>query len=151
MSPENTEKLFSAFPRLFRGRDKSPDESSMSWGFQCEDGWFRLIWDLSLGIEKIAWKEGLHPDHENWPEATQVKQKFGELRFGLRNDSVAMKELITSAQQTSNGICELCGEPGSVVSNNRRSVKSLCLKHGREYLYSNEDASRIPVWEMEKK
>ena len=122
----------------------------MSWGFQCEDGWFRLIWDLSQKIEEAATNEGMLPDHENWPEATEVKQKFGKLRFGLRNYSVAMQELTTSAQEISHGICEVCGEEGAVPINKRGFIQTLCLMHGHDSQNQAGDASKTPVWKLKK-
>lgn len=148
MSPENSEKLYSAFPRLFRGRDKSAEESSMHRGFECEDGWFRLIWELSLGIEDLARKEGLPPDHEDWPEAVQVKQKMGGLRFHLRHCSEAMMELKTAAENASTGICELCGEPGSVQSSNQRRIQTLCPNHAHAAKSKDDGASKMPVWKL---
>lgn len=111
MTPENTAKLYSAFPRLYRGKEKNPQESLMCWGFDCGDGWFELIWKLSTDIENAAKCDGLDPDGDEWPEAVQVKQKFGALRFYVRNASDAIRNMIAKAVEESERICEATGKP----------------------------------------
>ena len=110
MSPENSEKLYCAFPRLYRGKDKG--ESMMGRGFECGDGWFELIRKLSSDIEDVARKEGRNPEEDAWPEATQVKEKFGTLRFHVRNASDEIRNMIARAGEESERICEATGKPG---------------------------------------
>lgn len=129
MTPENTMKFYSAFPRLYSGKEKSQQESSMSWGFQCGDGWFDLIWKLSSDIEAAARKEGIDPDGSDWPEATNVKQKFGMLRFYVDNGSEEMRSMIDEACGESKRICEICGKPGALSG--RNPVATLCEEHAR--------------------
>ncbi len=131
MTPENTQKLYSDFPNLYRGKDKSPEESPMSFGFQCSDGWFSLIWKLSSDIEKNAAREGIDPQSGKWPEAVQVKQKFGALRFYLDNSTEELARLISEAAEESGKICEICGNPGVLISDSRRYVRTLCSAHAR--------------------
>lgn len=130
MTPENTQKLFDAFPHLYRGRVKTIQESSMSFGFDCGDGWFDLLWTLSQKIENAAKEIGLEPQSDVWPEATQVKQKMGMLRFYLDNPTEAMTTLIREAEEGSAKTCEVCGSPGSRVRSSR--VKTLCEGHAKE-------------------
>lgn len=110
MTPENTMKLYSAFPRLYRGKDKSLQESLMSWGFDCGDGWFDLIWKLSQAIEESARQDGIDPQSESWPEAMQVKAKFGTLRFHVRNSNGQIRNLIDKAAEESGRISESNGQ-----------------------------------------
>lgn len=111
MTPEHTQQLFDAFPRLYRGRAKPAQESMMASGFSCSDGWFALIWQLSQAIEQIAQQEGLDACGQDWPEAMQVKQKCGTLRFRLKNPSAGMTALVQAAETTSETVCEACGMP----------------------------------------
>lgn len=127
MTPEKEQKLFDAFPQMYRGRVKSVQESAMSFGFDCGDGWFDLIWRLSQQIETAARLEGLEPQSEAWPEARQVKQKVGRLRFYLVSPTEAMTALIREAEEDSAKTCEECGIPGSLVGNS--GVKTLCKRH----------------------
>jgi hypothetical protein len=132
MTPENTQKLYAAFPLLYRGKDSNAEDSSMSWGFECGDGWFNLIWNLSQAIEENARRDGVDPQSDSWPEAFQVKQKFGTLRFHLKGNSESFMKLIDTASASSAGICEVCGDSGSLVG--RRYVQPLCREHAREKL-----------------
>ena len=54
-------------------------QTCMSWGFECMDGWFLLLRNLSLGLEALILAM---PEEERKPfRAAQVKEKFGTLRF----------------------------------------------------------------------
>lgn len=153
MTPENTQKLYEAFPCLYRGRNKSPQESSMHFGFECDDGWFELIWNLSQAIEDEAQSRGLKPHYKRWPDATQVKQKFGSLRFHLAKHTEAAHALIDEARTASETICEACGAPAASVANARRQIKTLCSTHAKDYLRNSPPArnsGRLPVWKIFK-
>ncbi|HJV74739.1 MAG TPA: hypothetical protein VJ654_10995 [Noviherbaspirillum sp.] len=126
------QKLYDAFPRLYRGRDLPLQASLMSQGFCCGDGWFELIWNLSKDIEQIAYNEGRNPAADTWPEATQVKEKFGSLRFHLRFNtcSAPMRTLLESARDASEHICEECGQPGTPVQQHH-GIQALCPHHAQ--------------------
>lgn len=128
MTPENTAKLYQAFPLLYRGKDKSIQESCMSWGFECHDGWFDLIWNLSHAIEESARRSGIAPNPDSWPEAVQVKQKFGSLRIHLIHHSDEINTLIASATEVSQTICEKCGATNAQSVTINRWVQTLCTK-----------------------
>lgn len=51
MNKDLTLKLVRRFPVLYQDFYSSPQNSSMCWGFDHGDGWFDLIWQLSLAIE----------------------------------------------------------------------------------------------------
>lgn len=129
MSPENTQKLFDTFPHLYRGRNKSAQESSMHWGFECGDGWFDLLWSLSQAIEDEARKLGLDAQSESWPEVSQVKQKAGSLCFYLEHAAPAMEALIEEANKVFRQTCEVCGAQGAHAFHGMRSSKVLCGDH----------------------
>lgn len=114
MNEENTQKLYQDFPRLYRNAHADVKSTGMCWGFECGDGWFRLIHDLSAAIEAEAIKVGLDPESEEWPMAAQVKEKFGTLRLYLRGYSDPIHELINHAEEKSEHICEECGLAGTL-------------------------------------
>ena len=66
MNEKHAMRLNSNFPVLYRDKDRSKLESAMYWGFQCGDGWFQLIYDLSVAIEAKALELGLDPGREGW-------------------------------------------------------------------------------------
>lgn len=120
----------------------------MSYGFDCDDGWFDLIWTLSQKIEDSARQAGLEPQSNAWPEATQVKQKMGTLRFYLDYSTEAIAALIRKAEENSAKTCETCGNPGSTMRG--FGVKTLCNKHEQENLLETSVIRKTPVWRWEK-
>ncbi len=51
MNQENTSKLLKRFPVLYQDYYSPMQQTCMCWGFSCSDGWFEIIWQLSLAIE----------------------------------------------------------------------------------------------------
>lgn len=78
----------------------------MCWGFDCCDGWLKLIDQLSADITALDEKNGTQTI------AVQVKEKFGGLRFYIEGGSDAIHDLIDAAENESLKTCEMCGEPG---------------------------------------
>jgi len=106
MNKEHTQYLLDNFPSLYRGYYKPFRETSMCWGFECGDGWFGLVRDLSARLEPCG------------VFAVQVKEKYGSLRFYTEPVPVEVADevdrLIDEAEAKSEVICELCGEPGKL-------------------------------------
>jgi len=94
----------------------------MCFGFECGDGWFQLIYDLSADIMKIADKSGIAV-----PEAVQIKENFGGLRFYLNGSNEPFSESIGQAEELSLKTCEVCGQAGRRRPNDW--VRTLCDKH----------------------
>jgi len=129
MTPDNTKKLYEEFPYLYRRRDQAAQACIGVYGFDCGDGWFGLIRELSKRIEEIARQKGWAPQSHAWPEAVQVKQKAGRLRFYLAAYNEALHDCIEQAGDASEKICELCGKPGSPGSDPLGGVTTLCEDH----------------------
>ena len=118
MNEELSNKLLKDFPRLYRDRH----ESSMRRGFECGDGWFDLIYQLSLDIEAVAREYGLSPDSTEWPKCRQVKEKLGSLRFVVfaneqhrtMHDRISVLRLTALNQSVKT--CECCEKSGELVS-----------------------------------
>jgi len=105
MNKEHTKQLVESCPILYRG----------GFGFECRDGWFQMISDLSVKLEVIceqALMKGTLID--DLPKASQVKEKFGSLRFYLSHGLEGMEELIDKAEDQSENICDMCGVPGDM-------------------------------------
>ena len=112
MSPDKTQELYDKFPELYRGRTKLATESLICFGFACDDGWFDLIAGLSRRIDDLAKAAGLSGD--DYPEAIQVKEKLGGLRFYTGGVPDAIRDAIDAAEAKSVETCEVCGRPGKV-------------------------------------
>src|SRR5215469_10089273 len=51
MNQELTDKLLKRFPVLYQDYYSPMNQTCMCWGFDHGDGWFDIIWQLSLAIE----------------------------------------------------------------------------------------------------
>lgn len=69
------DRLVKRFPLIFKDYRGDMRQTCMTWGFECGDGWFKLIYDLCLDIEDLC------RDRDVQVIAVQVKEKFGGLRF----------------------------------------------------------------------
>src|SRR5580700_11011876 len=94
--------------------------------FECSLGWFEIIKDLSVKIEKILEKDAeKYPSSEGGGEdnciqmyAVQVKEKYGTLRFYMSCETDEISDLIKETEKLSHSVCENCGNPGTIRSDN---------------------------------
>ena len=108
MNKEKTDKLLNDFPLLYL--NKSIKKSLMCFGFECGDGWYNIIYELSKKINDIIEKM----PEEDRPYVFQVKEKFGTLRFYMSSETKEMSELINEYEKRSSFICETCGSYGEL-------------------------------------
>ncbi len=110
MNKKNTEKLFKCFPKLF---------PKMTFGFGCSDGWFDIVYNLCSCIQDYI-------DNDNCKQiiVTQVKEKFGGLRFYTYGGDDYVRGMIWFAGSLSYNICERCGAKGKLRTCNW--YKTLC-------------------------
>jgi hypothetical protein len=106
MNKKNTEYLYATYPNLYQNHSKSMRETCMCWGFECSDGWFKIIDELSAKLEPLG------------IVAEQVKEKFGTLRFYIGGVPTEIADevwaAIEEAEQKSEVTCEVCGAPGEL-------------------------------------
>jgi len=86
--------------------------------FECDDGWFMILWQLSLKLDPLG------------VQATQVKEKFGALRFYTDSSSDEIEAIILEAERLSLITCEACGRPGSATATSW--IKTYCEDHANE-------------------
>ena len=122
MNEQLSEKLMSSFPILYRKCDENKRYSFSLYGFECGDGWFDMLFELSGKIEKELEK---FPEDEK-PCVLQVKQKFGELRFYMSNHDEVISGLIEECSNKSITVCEQCGSLGEIRP--YRWIQCLCLE-----------------------
>jgi hypothetical protein len=104
MNVENTKKLLTTYPLLYR--------KLREWGFECGDGWFDLVWQLSAEIELAARLEGIPESSDIWPSVGVLKYKLGDLRVQFTAPvSDNIRDLVEKARDLSVTICELCAAP----------------------------------------
>ncbi len=137
MTKNLEQKIFDRFK--FYRPELSNKVSLMCFGFECGDGWFQLLWNLSEKIDAILIK--YIPEQElakrlltdDMPiNISQVKEKFGTLRFYVNFGDISEKvyyeieEAINDAEEISAVTCELCGEEGKQQSGGW--IRTLCDK-----------------------
>ena len=120
MDKEKQEEIFALAPNLYVDKDLPKNETCMYYGLAVNDGWYEIVKNLSIELEKllVQWiKENPEKKH---PRALQVKEKYARLTFyfwaygeNAGNVTDEMKELISDAQNKSLETCERCGEAGS--------------------------------------
>jgi hypothetical protein len=127
MNEKNTEALYVKFPQLYKQHLLTPEESSMHWRFQCDNGWFEIIYDISVQLQKIT---SIQPI-----EATEVKQKWGSLRYRVNMDSPEIDKLIKHAEDRARVTCEACGARSVtryICARWRIVLCANCAKKGRD-------------------
>jgi len=118
MSPDKTEELFNKYPMLYRGKDKGPMKNLMCFGFECEDGWFDLVDELSRQICELS----------PMTEAFQIKEKYGTLCFYVGGAESVVFDIIEEFEDCSSKICEVCSAPGKIRGDASIGhwIKTLC-------------------------
>ena len=121
----------------------------IAFGFEHDDGWYDLLDDLMGKIEKIDVNKTLR--------ITQIKEKFGGLRFYTCNsptrmdiigvgsfeteksaDGEQISELIHETEEKSYSICEVCGKPGKLCATKGLWYKTVCLEHRKLKLWRTD-------------
>jgi len=127
MKAELQKKLFEKYPKIFRQKDLPMQETAMCWGIDCGDGWYKII---DLLCKLLQWDI----DHNKHPqiEATQVKEKYGGLRFYTNGENEHQSGMISYACHLSEYVCEECGSMEGVTQTEGWIV-TLCPKCMKKY------------------
>lgn len=148
MNADKTKALYEKYPKIFRQKDLSKQETAMCWGFSCGNGWYNIIDCLCDSIQQYidhnqeSWDR--YKDLEEKPkwlkepvpqiEAVQVKEKFGGLRFYVTGTDEYVRGLINMAESLSYHTCEECGNKGE--PNKTGWIHTLC-EPCREEMHAN--------------
>lgn len=115
MNNELQQKLADEFPEFFA---EPPKRMMKMGGVECGDGWFNLIRDLCQKIKA-----------ENPPKefkVSQIKEKFGGLRFYVNWSTDRINSLIDEAEHASYNVCVECGSQYSINVDHWRSKCESC-------------------------
>jgi hypothetical protein len=161
MTPELEQHIREKYPLIFSQRCE----------MSINDGWFDIIDILCGNIQNridnvirqreytIEWNKNVNDPDFEWtaafvereerevPElveqvvATQIKEKFGTLRFYYSGGNDYIRGLEAMAVSMSGVICEQCGSPGTSRSNKKqRWILVLCDKHAEEQGYIEDES-----------
>ena len=151
MSRDDFDKfMVNKFPEIFRQRHLSCMETCMCWGFEIGEGWHDLIHSTCEKLELIRTTFNVTI------EASQIKEKFGTLRFYFdahanENEDKSnmdqekwnliydvINDIIDSSERKSGYICEKCGKYGKTeVINGWYST--YCKAHYDETMTKKEE------------
>ena len=183
MRKELDEELCRKYPRIFRDRHAPMTYTAMCWGFDCGDGWYKIIDMLCAHIQNHVrskrqqrleallmnraltrairgdestlnrlpqWRRDQVLGNLSAPEpqcfpvprkmnvvATQVKEKYGTLRFYVYGADEYVHGLIQMAEAMSMITCETCGAPGKERGGGW--IRTLCDEHAKEQGYYSEE------------
>lgn len=129
MNKELDDKLCKDFPLLFADRRAPMQVTCMCWGFDCGDGWYGIIREAAEKLEPLIAEFKKKYPNEDFPRASQVKEKFGTLRFYMTTETDEMSKITEEAERKSCKTCMGCGKKGTL----RKSgwLVTLCKKcHG---------------------
>jgi hypothetical protein len=132
MREDLEEQLCKKYPKIFADRNRPMTETAMCWGFEHGDGWYNIIDQLCSNIQShIDWK---NRDSLVVPQvvATQVKEKFGTLRFYYDGGDDYISGLTSMAESMSAVTCDECGAPGQQRSGGW--IRTLCDNHKKKDL-----------------
>lgn len=110
MKKELDEALCRDFPTVFRDRNGDMQSTAMCWGFECGPGWEPLIRKAAEVIE--AYNKTVSP--EEHIVASQIKEKYGTLRFYTNFSTNEIDKAIDEAENASATTCETCGQEGKL-------------------------------------
>jgi hypothetical protein len=103
MDSHKTNELYEKFPHLYRERTAPLESSDMGWGFQCENGWYKIIYEMSKKIDKIS------PEGEHAPAISLVsRHEDGTLHVAVRNITPPVADIVMNAREQSRLTCEFC-------------------------------------------
>ena len=129
MKKEYDEALCAKYPKIFADRHASKMKTCMCWGFECDDGWYRLLDSLCECIQSY-----LDANHEDEPSvqvvATQVKEKYGTLHFYYCGGNELIGGMVWLAERLSASVCEVRGEPGQLRGGGW--MRTVCDRHAND-------------------
>lgn len=124
MTPSKEQELMKVAPLLYRNMYGDWRVTCMADGIACSDGWYDIIYGLSIKLERLIEEEKAKAiELKHLPVAEQIKEKFGTLRFYLDNGTDEMYKLISEAEDLSEETCEICSNPGELRNSGWIKVK----------------------------
>ena len=125
-------ELYEKYPKIFIQKDQPMQLTCMCWGIDTGNGWYNIIDQL---CKQIQWHIDKNLNEDENPEqiqveATQVKEKYGSLRFYYIGGNEFISGLVSMAEALSAVTCERCGAPGK--QNSHGWIRTLCSECEQE-------------------
>lgn len=107
---KNYDYLYNKYNHLFI---KDEYRAISMFGFECGDGWYRILEQLIDHIDSYI--KHKYKDQDFNFKITQIKEKFGGLRFYFNGGDEIIHELTRYAEHMSYFTCEYCGSTTDVM------------------------------------
>jgi len=144
MSPDLEAALSVRYPEILSGLGTR--SGPLRHGCEHRDGWYPLVDALCEVLMARATALGVQP-----PQAVQIKQKFGGLRFYARHvEDEFMFEAISMAELQSFRICEITGEPGRLSKSGGSYSTVAHGAHVEEHEWLTAEAPPLPPLTIEE-
>ncbi|MCL7420598.1 MAG: hypothetical protein M8364_06815 [Methylobacter sp.] len=135
MTEDLEEKLYRDYPSLYRNRQ----QTLMSEGVSCGDGWFALIDAVSFLLSK----------HDQKIRVEQVKEKLGALNFYVQFGDKYSTGITMLAYMISQVTCEICGSLGARYEHQGwLTTRCPCHRPGHEIREIDVDCSSVDDLEL---
>jgi hypothetical protein len=152
MKPELEKQLIEKYSKIFNVHPGNETRPYSMFGIECGDGWYNILNSLCFQIQSyIDFREEMN-EHivkrnkeadpegqidqqmlvESIPQAvvSQVKEKFGTLRFYYDGGDEKIDGMVRMAEAMSAVTCEVCGNAGKIRG--RGWYYTSCDEHARE-------------------
>jgi len=116
MRKELDEALCAKYSEIFKACNGDMRATAMCWGFECGDGWYNIIDGLCTTIQNREYNNKRNNIQIAPVVATQVKEKYGTLRFYYSGGDDYIDGAVSMAEYMSEVTCEKCGAPGKLQS-----------------------------------
>lgn len=158
MKKELEDYLINKFPKLYKECDAN--DPFTLFGFECGDGWFRLILWTSRYLQEYIdqqnkWAEK-YPDKYlpvKQIKVMQVKEKFATLRFYVHGGNERTETIISFAEYISGFICESTGRTDNIGVNKNGWIKTQHVgntKNPKNFKMVDDDELRKLLWEVKQ-
>jgi len=114
----------------------------MAWGICTPNSWYNLL-DECMEMIQYFCDKCSEPDREVQVVASQIKSKFGSLRFYIdiynanKLEEKIIYGFIDKAERRSYSCCEVCGKDGK-PSRTNGWVNTLCTEHTTQPVDHNQ-------------
>lgn len=99
-------------------------------GFAIGAGWWPIIESLCARIQQYTNWKNKDVEQVEQVKVTQIKEKFGGLRFYYDGGDSYVDGLVDMAEEWAGKTCEMCGKPGH--SRGGGWIRTLCDEHEAE-------------------
>lgn len=140
MTNEKVETLIDKYESLFYFDGKL---HPANYGIACGDGWYDLLFELLLLIESHL----AHKKPTSLFQISQVKEKFGGLRFYYDEGDDYIDGLVRLAENLSYKTCETCGSNQHIgMTSGWLKVRcKSCAENESLENWKEKDRSSIPI------